>query len=203
MFGGLRLDRIVLLVVLALVLGRMVSSGPYRNGPEIRSDGVGYHAWTRALLAGDFRFCEFLKQDRRMFSYQDAERGICQNKYPIGLALLRFPVMAFLVDDTPGAPLISPAEHLAAGILGALALWLTAALCTWALALLGVSAMRANAVVLLVLFGTGLFHYGTYDGAFTHVYSALICALLCAFGVRELSGGRPVPYAATAVGSFS
>jgi hypothetical protein len=199
---ALRLHRTYPLIILALVLCRMVSSGPYRNGPEIRSDGVGYHAWTRAILTRDLSFCAFRDQGAGMISFEDPGRGICQNKYPAGLALLRLPVMAFLVDRSPGAPLISPAEHRASAILSALSLWITAALSIWTLAMLRVQAGRANAIVALVVLGTGLFHYGTYDGSFTHVYSAMFCGLLCAFAVREQMLERPVPIIAAFLCTF-
>src|SRR5438132_500382 len=32
---------------------------PYANAPPIRSDGLGYHAWTRAILTWDFTFCRY------------------------------------------------------------------------------------------------------------------------------------------------
>lgn len=192
----LRLNRTYPLMILALMLCRITAGGAYRNGPEIRSDGVGYHAWTRAIVERDFTFCAWRAHGTPLFSYEDPVRGICQNKYPPGLALLRLPVMAFLVDTSPGAPLISQAEQRAAGIIGAVALWCVAALCAWMLALLNVPAGRANAIVAITLFGTGIFHYGTYDGSFTHVYSALCCALLSALFVREQTRGQPMPHSA-------
>jgi len=62
--------------------------------------------------------------------------------------------------------------------LGALALLLIALLCFLTLQRLGVSSWTAQAAVFFSMFGTGLFHYGTYDSCFSHVYSALLLAVL-------------------------
>ena len=198
----LNLERTYPLLILAIVLARIASGSAYRNGPEIRSDGVGYHAWTRAIVTRDFSFCEWARTGPNFFSFSDPARGVCQNKYPVGLALLRLPVMAFLVDLSPGAPLISDAEHRASAILSALALWITVALIAWTLSMLNVPPGRANAVLVITLLATGLFHYGTYDGSFTHVYSALFCSLLCALAVRQSRYGHRIPNAAIFASAF-
>ena len=43
-------------------------------------------------------------------------------------------------------------------------------------------------------FGTGLFHYSTYDSSFTHAYSAAIVAGLVAFGVFRLLAAGDEPH---------
>src|SRR5579871_1862340 len=93
---------------------------PWKNGPPIRSDGEGYHLWTRALLEGDLSFRRHAGKAGLFLA--DPVRIIYQNKYPPGVALLRFPVMAFLVDRRPGSPAISRAEHGANVVLSAAAL---------------------------------------------------------------------------------
>jgi hypothetical protein len=95
---------IVALAVLVLITFRP----PYTNSPLIRSDGLGYHLWTRALLEHDLSFCMYRQPFNEVgaISHEDAARGICQNKFPPGLALFRFPVMAPLVDLTPRAPVV-------------------------------------------------------------------------------------------------
>ena len=111
-----------LLVLLVLII--VTLEPPYTNSPPIRSDGLGYHIWTRALLERDLSFCKYRATLLLIgaLSREDPNRGVCQNKFSPGLALLRFPVMAFLVELTPGAPVISPAEHQANLILSALVL---------------------------------------------------------------------------------
>ena len=178
------LGRWCALLLLIAILIPVTASPPYNNRPPIRSDGVGYHLWIRALLERDLSFCRWTEL-RGDFSAIDAARGVCRNKYPPGLALLQFPFMAPLVDRRPGAPLISPAEHTASLILGAVALalacWLMLASCYR----LGAPAWAANVAVPALIFGTGLFHYGTYDSSFTHVYSALGFSLLVWLWLRR------------------
>jgi hypothetical protein len=186
--------RIVPLMLLAALLVAVVLREPFRNGPPIRDDGAGYHAWTRAILKRDLSFCMW-EGHADLISYVDPAREMCQNKYPLGLALLHFPFMAPLVDLTPGAPLISPAEHRMCLALGAATLWIIAALLTWAGALLKVPAWRSTTIVLVTLFGTGLFHYSTYDASFSHVHSGLCAALLLTLAIRERERGRPMPIA--------
>jgi hypothetical protein len=47
-----------------------------------------------------------------------------------------------------------------------------------------------------------LFHYGTYDASFTHVYSALFCALLITLAIREHRRGRAIPLSALFLSAF-
>jgi hypothetical protein len=49
-----------LLLLLTLIVVTWVQ--PYRNKPPIRSDGVGYHIWTHALLTLDFSFCQLAER---------------------------------------------------------------------------------------------------------------------------------------------
>jgi hypothetical protein len=147
---------------------------------SIRSDGEGYHAWTRALVTGDFSFCAVPSGLEYMISHQDLERGVCQNKYPMGLALMRLPVMGLLLDRSKPRWFISPAEHLANQAFGIGVLVAGALLTLY-------SAGRVNPVrweqvfaVGAVIFGTGWFHYATFDATFTHAYAALVVAALIA-----------------------
>jgi hypothetical protein len=121
---------------------------PYRNKPPIRSDGVGYHIWTHALLMLDFRFCQLAERAGAAgaISVRNPVTGICQNKYPPGVALLRLPFMAPFasrqLDGEPDKPLITAWEHRMSLGLGALALFLTALFCFWTLRRLEVSPGR-------------------------------------------------------------
>jgi hypothetical protein len=101
--------------------------------------------------------------------------------------------MAFLIQLGPEAPLFSPSEHWANLILGAVALaaicWLSLRTCQ----LLTIDLAASHRALLALVFGTGLFHYATYDACFSHVYSALGASLLLWLGVRVvvLGQGRP------------
>jgi hypothetical protein len=74
------------LVLLACLLIAVTLREPFRNAPPIRHDGAGYHAWTRAIVEGDFSFCIW-QGEANLISYVDRARAMCQNKYPPGLAL--------------------------------------------------------------------------------------------------------------------
>lgn len=190
-------------VVLVAALGAVLLTPWLTSGGDdsIRSDGVGYHAWTRAILDRDLSFCRYGDLVGAL-SYRDEARGVCQNKYPPGLALLRLPVMAPLVDRSPDAPLISPAEHRANDLLAAGALVGVAVLLAGAGRRLGLRPVATHVAVLAVVFGTGLFHYGTYDASFTHVWSALGFAVLLSTWSRAPAGapggGLLAVYAVTA-----
>jgi hypothetical protein len=204
--GGLLLriaPQLVTLTLLGFVSGWVTRYTPYANGPAIRSDGTGYHIWTRALLDRDLSFCRWENDPERPFAADLARNGFCQNKYPPGLALLRFPVMAFLVDRSdPNKLTITPAEHTASLVCGGVILWLQAALLLWAAAALRLAPWRSCIAVVLCIFGTGLFHYATYDGSFTHAYSAFFCALLLWAAAREHGQARPMPLSVLIIASF-
>lgn len=189
----------VLAVALAAAWAAMTT--PYEAaGPAIRSDGSGYQAWTRAIVTGDYSFCgneELLTV--KAISATDAERDVCQNKYPPGMALLRLPVTGWLVDRGATDPRPSPREQEASLWLGAATLAATAALVADAARRLGARVVPSAVALLCGTFGTGLFHYATYDGSFSHGSSAMLVAALCWVGVRASGGGRPPPLVPTAV----
>src|SRR5262245_57243792 len=176
--------RFPLFVLLVPVLIVVTWVQPYRNKPPIRSDCVGHHIWTHAILTLDFRFCQLVERAGAIgaIAVENRVTGVCLNKYPSGVAILRLTCMAPFarrqLDANPGQPFITPWEHRMSLALGALALLLIALLCFLTLQRLGVSSWTAQAAVFFSMFGTGLFHYGTYDSCFSHVYSALLLAAL-------------------------
>lgn len=172
------------LIVIALVTIPVALFQPWKNGPPIRSDGEGYHLWTRAFLEGDLSFRRHAGKAGLFLT--DPVRIIYQNKYPPGIALLRFPVMAFLVDTRPGTPAISRAEHGANIVLSAAALIAVCYLSLRTCQFLALDVASSHAALLAVVFGTGLFHYATYDSSFSHIYSALAVAFLAWLGVRSV-----------------
>jgi hypothetical protein len=172
------------LVVIALVTIPAAWFQPWKNGPPIRSDGEGYHLWTRALLEGDLSFRRHAGETGLFLA--DRQRHIYQNKYPPGVALLRFPVMAFLIDSRPGVSTISRAEHAANALFSAAALIAVCCLSLRTCQLLSLDVSSSHAALLAGVFGTGLFHYATYDSCFSHIYSALGVALLLWLGIRTI-----------------
>lgn len=158
---------------------------PYENEPVIRSDGLGYHAWTRAILDRHLSFCEYPELAAVGATTRDRNTHRCPNKYAPGLALLRFPVMG-PIAALNGGELRSSSEDIASEVLSIIAGAVAVAGMVIAAMLLGVRALVANLAAVAVAFGTGLFHYATFDGSFTHVYSAAVVAVLVVFGVRRL-----------------
>jgi hypothetical protein len=198
-----RSPQLLTLAFLAVAISWVTLTVPYDNGPAIRSDGMGYHAWTRAMLDLNFSFCRWRGHPEVALSVIDEQRNFCQNKYPPGLALMRFPIMAFLVDRSdPQRIGISPDEHFASLVIGGTLLWIQALLLLWTAALLRLRALRSCIAVLFCMFGTGLFHYGTYDSSFTHAYSAFFCTLLLFAAAREHATDRAPPAALLALAGF-
>src|SRR5262245_11196724 len=166
----------------------VVFTEPHDNTPVIRADGVGYHAWTYAILRGDLNFHDVPNET---YAFTETRPGYFCNSYPPGVALARLPVMAWLVGqgDDFGRP--TRAEHEAAAILSALALIASAALLFYTCRVVGASALSANVAVLAVVFGTGLFHYATYDAGYSHVWTVLGLSALVAIAARPWNrGGR-------------
>ncbi len=182
-------------VVVVAVAATVVTVYPtYANWPPIRSDGAGYHIWNYALLKGDLSFAWFDGDPEPVALHQPdpgVRRFTC--KYPPGVALLRLPVMALATDPARTGQPFSPAEHWACLALGAAALIGAVALGLGACRRAGVPLIWSHASILMLTFGTGLFHYATYDAGYSHVYSALLAAALVWLAVRAADTQKPVP----------
>jgi hypothetical protein len=156
------------------------------NTPPIRSDGFGYQAFLTAFFIDhDLTFKTFAV---RIFNGDVPtwtgitlypETGNYLDKYPIGTALLQLPF--FLLADRvtvlfglnrSGLSLPYQIANVASAIF---------------YFLLGVrlisSALRdqfdgtiVRLTILLFVFGTSAFHYATYDGSFSHIYSFALVA---------------------------
>ena len=153
---------------------------PYTNSPPIRSDGLGYHAWTRAILDRNLDFCRFSTELDLVAAIPHTATGAstCANKYPPGLALLRFPVMAPFTAANHGK-LRSPAEDFVNQLCSLAAGTVAVALMVAAARRLDVASWIANTSASFIAFGTGLFHFSTYDSSFSHAYLAMLVAYFC------------------------
>jgi hypothetical protein len=161
---------------------------------------LGYFAWTEAIVEGNFNFCQWpsLSIVQALTVHDPIDPARCENKYTPGLALLRFPVegpLAALQSQGNGKDLVvGDAEEKASLWLGAIALVITSLLILATLRRLGCPPLVANAVTLAGCFGTGLFHFATYDSSFSHVYSAALFAGLVFVAVSaKARGGPPNP----------
>jgi hypothetical protein len=186
----------VLVIALAAIVVTVVK--PYHKdiGPPIRSDGAGYHIWTYAILKGDLSFSWHEGKHAEVSLYPpNPSTGRLSAKYPPGVALLRLPAMVFVTDAGRNGVPYSSGEHWVCLGFAALALIFIAAMGLDTCYRLGVSPVWANVAVFLLTFGTGVFHFGTFDASFSHINSALLAAALVWVAARAVSLGRPLPVA--------
>ncbi len=186
-------------IAIALILVPILLIQPwttYLNQGPIRSDGVGYFAWTRSVTDGHFSFCEYkwvALQGGILLprpTKANPKATICMNRYPPGLAILQFPVMAPLSARSDPTNPVSPAQHEASLWLGGLALVATGLMVTATARRLGAEGWGVQFAVLAFAFGAGLFSYGTYLASFVHIHVAMFVALLVWSAVRVQQQGR-------------
>ncbi|MCU1393883.1 MAG: hypothetical protein JWM34_2311 [Ilumatobacteraceae bacterium] len=178
-------------VALFVLIGIVVTfDPPYSNSPAIRSDGLGYQAWTRAILDGNISFCPYTELTTVAALEPQTADGRCANKYPPGLAILRFPIMAPFTAINHGQ-LRSAAEDRVDQLLSLLAGATAMATVIATAGLLGIRRWRANFAAAAVMFGTNQFHFATYDSSFTHIYTAALVGLLIWLLVRHATSERP------------
>src|SRR5437868_2571621 len=131
--------------LIVLVTSPVAVSLAISPGTVIRSDGWGYHAWTYAILRGDLNF-EGLSN--HTYAFHENRPGFWSNSYPPGVAIARFPVMAFLVGSGEQFGRPTAAENWAVQILSALALLATALLLNYACRTAGAADGPTNAAIL-------------------------------------------------------
>ena len=203
--------RIPILLLLPIVgFGTWVTvDPPYKSFPPIGSDGLGYYAWTNAILDGNFNFCQWpqLKEVAALSGHDPLDPHRCLNRYTPGMALLRLPVMAPIAlisgHGDAGKLVISEANERADQWLGLATLLIAAWLMWAALRRLAVGTLTAQLTVLVLVFGTGLFHYAVFDSSFTHDTSAALFAALIFVGVGAMrSGVDPRPWVIFVIALF-
>jgi hypothetical protein len=186
-------------ILFAALLCSVLFLRPFQNSPDIRSDGVGYHAWVHAIAHGDLTFCKYKKllHSVSALSAESADGHRCKNKYPPGVGLLQlafsWPILAEQPDETG----FSEGENRVVLWGGAVLLFATAGLMCAVLLRRRVTPFITLVAVAAFVFGTGLFHYSTYDASFSHVYSAFGAALLMwlVYDRQELSVSRILVFA--------
>ena len=175
------------LTSLALLLTFVTTIQPYNNSPPIRSDGSGYHIWVHAIKHGSISFCEHRSiVGPGAISMIDSTGEKCGNKYPPGVGIIQAPLtIPFAQRDTSEG--YSTAEHWLVLIIGSILLLLTTFLSGKTLQNLGCNNKAIIFSTGATIFGTGLFHYATYDASFSHVYSAFLfsCVLNIASQLKD------------------
>jgi hypothetical protein len=190
------------LLSLALIYGKQL------NGPPIRSDGMGYYLYLPAAVIDHDLTLQ--RTVARSFGGQPPEwAGVNRVpnskrlliKYPPGEAILLAPFflvahVATLASASGAADGFSTNYQAAAAIAG---------LCYL---LLGLSVLQRLLrrsysplvvwwTLVVMVFGTNLFHYGTYDAVFSHAYSFCLFALF--LGAVERWYARPAAAATLAL----
>ncbi|WP_429243473.1 hypothetical protein [Luteibacter sp. 621] len=194
-------------VLFAALLATIVAIRPFNNTPDIRSDGVGYHAWAHAIAHGDVTFCKYGQMLRYVgaISEQSDDGLRCRNKYPPGVGLLQlafsWPFLAAHPDETG----YSVGENRVVLWGGSVLLFVSCVLLCATVLRRGASATVSLVAVAAMVFGTGLFHYATYDASFSHIYSAfgLSVLLWLVYGRPGISNGRIVAFALVAAWLYS
>lgn len=166
-------------VLLAALLCCVVGFRPFKNTPDIRSDGVGYHTWAYAIAQGDFSFCKYkpLLHSVNALSGESADGRRCRNKYPPGVGLMQLAFSWPLLAEHAELSGFSEGENRVVLWGGAVLLFGTAGLMCALLLRRRVPVGDALLAIGAFIFGTGLFHYSTFDASFSHVYSAFGVAL--------------------------
>jgi len=174
------------------------------NSPVVRSDGFGYYSYLPAMLVDHDLSYSTLQANLPPHTYlgsfgiaRHPRTGKLFTKYPIGTAIMESPsyLVAYVGAKVTGQPasgyspvfqyanVASSIGWLLVGILlayGALRRWFSEGVCLLAITLL--------------VFATNLFHYATYDGSFSHVYSfaafAIVLRLALAYRDATTYGAR-------------
>jgi hypothetical protein len=158
-----------------------------RASPPVRSDGYSYYVYLPAwFIYGDTSLSAVARDccggefpaHTAIVRWPTTRRWV--NAHPIGVALLQSPFFAVGHALTRWSNLSADGFTLyyqhAAGLAGVF--WAVAGLFALrALLLRHFSDVVVTATLVVVLFGTGLYHYATYDSSYSHVYS--FCLLAC------------------------
>ena len=180
------------LILLALMLlALLADSYIYGTGlarPPIRSDGMGYYLYLPAIfIEGDLTLSSTIAGRFRgelpvWAGILPTGTGSYLIKYGIGVALLQLPFfgLATLVAygfDYPVNGYSAP-FHWANAVSGIFYLLLGVCFC-FKLGRRYFSRQSVLAALVVLVFGTNLFHYATFDASFSHIYSfAMISGLM-------------------------
>jgi len=176
----LQIDKkfIVFQFILLSLLTWITIYQPYKNSPPIRSDGVGYHIWVKGFQNLDFSFCEYkdLLNPTQSITHFNKEKNVCGIKYPPGVGIFQFPFSVFFSSNKSDS--FSKAEHISILVIGVVLILFISYFSYKTLLIRGCNSIDSILTIFVFLFGSGLFHYGTYDASFSHIYSAFGVSIL-------------------------
>jgi hypothetical protein len=174
--------RLFWLLLAASLAAQALIYGVITTKPVIRSDGVGYYLYLpAALIHRDLTLKTVVQQE-----FPDGVPGGCVNtvanrqviKYPLGEALLQLPFFLVAHGVAAGFGVTSAfGWPYQAGAATAGSFYFALGGClTWILLWESFDRRLAGRALLFTIFGTNLFHYGTYDAGFSHIYSFCLAA---------------------------
>lgn len=154
------------------------------NSPPIRSDGIGYYSYLPSIfIHGDITMKSMMKEraDKYNDPIPDSWNGVnlqkdgnFLDKYTMGVAVMMLPffipahILSYIFNQTPnGFTLFYQAFLGFAGLFYmVLGLYILKKVLEKYF-----KPLTIYITLLVLLFGTNLFHYGTYDSIFSHAYS--------------------------------
>lgn len=173
------------------------------NGPPIRSDGLGYYVYLPSIFVyNDISMNKFIDAYSKHYNdpptnywngvYKYEDTGNYLDKYPIGVAVMSAPFFlaahggTLILSSISGVPpdgftdpLYHAAQSFSGLFYGIAGLFLLKRILD--------KYFRPKVVyitLLAITFGTNLFHYFTYDAAFSHVYSFFLFTLFICLTLR-------------------
>jgi hypothetical protein len=166
------------------------------NNPPIRSDGVGYYAYLPSLfIYGDPTMKEFVDvyKESTQHKISPKDLGLIANedssayldKYPMGVSAMMMPyffaghvsswLVHFIIPSVKPDGINSPFYHFFIAFGSSLYMLLGLLLLKKILDKY-FSIKAVYLTLILIIFGTNLFHYATYDSIFSHAYSFFLFA---------------------------
>lgn len=191
-----------LLLIISIIATGLIYT-VHLNGPPIRSDGLGYYVYLPSIfIYNDLSLNKFIdsytanyhdeKTDTWNGSYKYENTNNYLNKYPVGVAVMSSPFFlvahagTLVLSHFSGIPpdghsdkLYHAAQAFSGifyGILGLLVLKRI---------LDKYFSQKVIYITLIVItFGTNLFHYFTYDAVFSHAYSFFLFTLFILLTIK-------------------
>ena len=121
---------------------------------------------------------------------RSVDNAVCGNKYPPGVGLIQFPFTGLFSSENTVDGFTEEA-NLAILIIASALLIGTVYVTGLTMQTLSVAPISIFLVSFAGIFGTGLFHYATYDASFSHIYSAFFFACTLNIATKKYDEGRP------------
>jgi len=175
-----RICEIILLITVLLAFKQQEENGKWEH--VIRTDGVGYYSVLPAVFIYNDASFSYLKDIQNKYNSEEYNGGFLidtpegkMDKYYIGLSCLWLPffLIAHFLADFLGysADGYSEIYHILILISASFYLWLGCRNVKKLLLNYAIPTGVAAVIIVIIVFGTNLSHYATYDSWSSHVYS--------------------------------